>query len=149
MYGAEVRAYQQTDILTADPKRLVLLCYEEAIRNLKVAQERYLSKEYEAKGRALQKALDILAELRESLNLERGGEIARHLETLYSFMIRHLLHSDMRRNIKGFDQVMVMMDILKSAWENAFYPLQRRGEEKYHSEDSPPMISKKEVLISP
>lgn len=149
MYGGKVRAYRQTDILTADPKRLVLLCYEEAIRNLKLAKEKYLSEEYEAKGRALQKTIDILGELREVLDFERGGEMARHLEVLYRFMIRHLLNSDMKRNINGLDQVLVMMDILKSAWEDAFYALQRRGEEKDLSEDSPPMISKEEALLSP
>ena len=56
MYGNGIGAYQQAGVLTADPKRLVLMCYEEAIRNLKIAKAKYISRDYEEKAHALQKA---------------------------------------------------------------------------------------------
>ncbi|MBM4339198.1 MAG: flagellar export chaperone FliS [Deltaproteobacteria bacterium] len=121
MYGTRYQVYQQTDILTADPKRLVMICYEEAIRNLNIAKAKYLSKEYEAKGKALQKSLNIISELRETLDFERGGEIAKHLDRLYGFMTRHIIEADQRRNVTGFSQAAAMIEELKSAWEQAFY----------------------------
>ncbi|MBW1739572.1 MAG: flagellar protein FliS [Deltaproteobacteria bacterium] len=48
MYGNGFDAYRRTDVVTADPKKLVIMCYEGAISNLKIAKEKYLSSEYEA-----------------------------------------------------------------------------------------------------
>ncbi len=137
MIGLGYQAYQKSQILTADPKRLIVLCYEEAIRSLEEAQNRYLLKDYAAKGRAVQKALDLLNHLREALDFERGGEIAKQLDRLYGFMISHILKSDHQRNGKGFQEVATMLGQLKSAWEEALNrPL-----------SEPPLASKTEDLF--
>lgn len=117
MIGSGYQAYKRSQILTSDPKRLVLLCYEEAIRSLEKAETEYLSENYEAKGKAVQKALDLLNHLREALDFERGGEIARQLDRLYGFMIGHILKSDSRKDLRGFNQIIEMLQELKSAWE--------------------------------
>jgi len=112
--------YRQTDVITADPKRLVIMCYEEAIRNLNLAALTYSSGKYEAKGKSVQKALDIISELREALDFDRGGTIANSLDTLYSFMTSYIIKSDQARNVKGLQQVSSMLEQLKSAWEKVF-----------------------------
>jgi flagellar protein FliS len=149
MYGPEVNTYRQTDILTADPKRLVILCYEGAIQSLNLAKAKYLSKEYEAKGKAIQKVLDILGELREALDFERGGEIANHLDSLYSFMVRHILKADLKKNVNAIDQVVVMLEELKSAWETAFYSLQNKRNVIVPQGELDPIVSKGGVLLNP
>jgi flagellar secretion chaperone FliS len=121
MYGSRYQAYRQTEVTTADPKRLVILCYEGAIRNLKTAQENYLSKNFEGKGKAIQNALDIISELREALNFEKGGEIAQYLDSIYSFMTRYILKADRTRDTQGFEHVGAMLEELKSAWEEIFH----------------------------
>ena len=82
MYGKGVGAYQQAGVLTADPKRLVLMCYEEAIKNLKIAKVKYISHEYEQKAQALIKVMDIICALNSSLDLKKGGEVASNLHSL-------------------------------------------------------------------
>jgi len=121
MFGSGYQAYHKSSILTADPKRLIILCYEEAIQGLVQAKTKYLSRDYEAKGRAVQKTLDLLNHLRETLDFERGGEIAKQLDRLYGFMIGHILKSDHRRDVNGFSEVAGMLEQLKSAWEEALY----------------------------
>jgi flagellar secretion chaperone FliS len=113
--------YKQTGVMTADPNKLVLLCYEEAIRSLHLATLMYSSGKYEAKGKAVQKALDIINELREALDFDRGGTIATSLDSLYAFMLKHILKSDLAREVKGFGQVANMLEQLKSAWEKVFF----------------------------
>lgn len=124
MQAGVYRTYRQTDILTADPKKLVIMCYEEAIRSLHLATLMYSSRKYEAKGKAVEKALNIISELREALDFERGGTIATSLNTLYAFMLKHILESDMKKDPKGFGQVATMLEQLKSAWERIFFGYQ-------------------------
>src|SRR5574340_335581 len=88
MTGKGVGTYQEISFLTADPKKLILICYRQAILNLKAAREHYLAKDYEAKTKALQKTFDIICELNSVLDFERGGSIARNLDALYKYMTR-------------------------------------------------------------
>ncbi len=113
--------YQQTNILTADEKKLIIMCYEEGIYSLKAAKEYFRHKNYEAKGRAVQKALDIINELRTALNFERGGSIAKNLDLIYGFLTRYILEADVKRNSEAFEQAAAILSELKSAWEQVFY----------------------------
>ena len=121
MVGAEFRAYQKTEVATADPKKLVILCYEGAIFSLRKAKAKYYAQEYEAKAKAVQNALDILNELRGALNFEKGGEIARNLESLYTYWTQHIIKADLNRDPRGFDPVLSMLEEIKSALEEAYY----------------------------
>ena len=119
MYGNRngINAYKQVNVTTADPRRLVLMCYEGALGSLKTAREKYISGEYELKGKAIQKTQDILSLLMSSLNFEKGGEIARNLESLYNYMLRRIIEGDMKKDVKAFDEVIFMLSELESAWK--------------------------------
>ena len=119
MYGNRngINAYKQVNVTTADPRRLVLMCYEGALGSLKTAREKYISGEYELKGKAIQKTQDILSLLMSSLNFEKGGEIARNLEALYNYMLRRIIEGDMKKDVKAFDEVIFMLSELESAWK--------------------------------
>ena len=121
--------YRKTSVLTADPKRLVIMCYEETIRNLRLASLAYSSRNYVTKGKAVQKALDIMGELRGALDFERGGTVAISLENLYVFMTKHTIESDRARNVQGFERVASMLEVLKSAWEKIFFGQQEESME--------------------
>jgi len=116
-----INAYRQSNVITADPKRLVILCYETVISNLKMAQESYISKDYETKAKCIQKAQDIICELTNALDFEHGGEVAKNLSSLYNFLNRHILEADLKNDIKAIDEAIVMIAELKSAWQEIFY----------------------------
>jgi flagellar protein FliS len=117
MYGNGIGAYQQAGVMTADPKRLVLMCYEEAIRNLKLAKAKYISREYEEKAKALIKAQDFICALNSSLDLEKGGRIASNLQAIYNYIMHCLIKADVERDLKAMDHIIWMLIELKSAWE--------------------------------
>jgi flagellar protein FliS len=117
MYGNGIGAYQQAGVLTADPKRLVLMCYEEAILSLKIAKAKYISRDYEEKAQALQKALDFICALNSALDFKKGGEVASNLHALYNYMMHHLTEADLKRDLRAIDHIIWMLVELKSAWE--------------------------------
>ncbi len=121
MPGIGFTTYQKTDILTADPKKLVIMCYEGTIYNLKIAKAKYYAQEFEGKGKAIQNALDILNELRAALDFEKGGEIAKNLESLYAFWTQYIIKADLNRDLRALDRVAAMLEEIKSALEEAYY----------------------------
>ncbi|MFH2043929.1 MAG: flagellar export chaperone FliS [Pseudomonadota bacterium] len=112
-----IQAYRKTTVITADPGRLILMCYEGAIDQLKIAKIKYLENNYEAKCKALQKAMNIIDELLCSLDLEKGGSIALNLSDMYKYMNQKILLSDINKDPGGIDEVIGILSELLSAWE--------------------------------
>ncbi len=117
MQNNNANAYQQTNILTADPGKLIIMCYEKAINHLNLAANHYEKKEYEAKAKNLQKAIEIISELNCCLDMKKGGEIARNLDALYRYMLTQLLEADVKKNIATFRHVISMLKELLEAWQ--------------------------------
>lgn len=115
--GSGIDMYRRTHVTTADPLKLVVMCYEGAVKNMKTAREKHLSGEYEAKGKAILKVHDILGLLMQSLDIEKGGEVARNLNTLYLYMQRRLTEGDLKRDMKALDEVTAIFEELASGWK--------------------------------
>jgi len=97
------------------------MCYEGAIESLNIGKQKLIEKDYEEKGRALTKAQDIINELSSSLDFEKGGAIAKSLDSLYNYMLRRILDADQEKDISAIEEVIGMLNELKSAWEDVFY----------------------------
>ena len=108
--------YQQVNVSTADPVKLVIMCYDGAISSLRLAREHYEARDYEAKAKALQKACDIIGELEAALDLDRGGEVAANLKNLYQYILRRLVEGDLKRDLAPFDESIGILEELASAW---------------------------------
>ena len=121
MYGSGIDAYHETNIITADPMRLVILCYEGAIDSLKRAKERFIAKDFEGKAKAITKAHDIINELMQALDFERGGDVAKSLDAMYNYMLRRILEGDLKKDLSKLDETICMLEELKSAWEEIFF----------------------------
>ena len=117
MYRNSIRAYCKTTVITADPGKLVIMCYEGAIEQLKIAKIKYQEKNYEAKFKALTKATNLIDELLYSLDFEKGGDISRHLQAIYNYMTLRILRADINRDIDGIDEVIGLLTELLSAWK--------------------------------
>lgn len=139
MYGTGIDAYHETNIMTADPMRLVILCYEGAIDSLKRAKERFAAKDFESKARAITKANDIINELMQSLDFDRGGEVAKSLGAMYSYMLRCILEGDLKKDLSRLDETIRILETLKSAWEEIFFR---------HIKVEPPLVAENEVRRS-
>ena len=108
--------YSKMNVMTADPLRLIVMMYEGAIRSLEDYKKCFQERDYEAKCKALNRAQEIISELKASLNMETG-EIARLLSNLYAYMTKRLLSGDLERHVKAAEEVIKMLSELKEGWE--------------------------------
>jgi flagellar secretion chaperone FliS len=111
------RAYRNTEVVTADPGKLVLMCYEGAIFQLKIAKTKFQEKKFEDKGKALIKALDFIQELASSLDFEKGDLIARNLDSIYNYVTRRIHQADVTKDLGGIDEAIGLLAELLSAWK--------------------------------
>jgi flagellar protein FliS len=70
----------------------------------------------ELKGRMIQRTIAIVDELRSSLNLEAGGEIAANLNALYDYFSRQLMRANLENRVEPIDEVSNLMREVRAAW---------------------------------
>ncbi|MDR2354518.1 MAG: flagellar export chaperone FliS [Deltaproteobacteria bacterium] len=114
-YGSEL--YKQTQVTTVDKGRLIIILYEGAIKFIREAMRAQELGDIPTKATCINRALDIIAELNQSLNMQEGGEIAVNLRHIYKFWNEHLLRAKVSRDGHGLSDVEGMMVSLAQAWE--------------------------------
>ncbi len=110
-------AYQTTEILTADPGRLILLLYDGALRALREARESLARGQHMEKFECLDRAENIVAELMGCLDEEKGGEIARQLKSLYAYVLKRILDANLKGDEKAIDECLRILGTLRDAWQ--------------------------------
>jgi flagellar protein FliS len=110
------KRYQQTQVTTVDKGRLIVLLFEGAIKFLHQAKECAECADISGKSNNINRVLDIIAELNQSLNLAEGGELAINLRQLYMFWSEHLIQAKIRKETQNIEDVIKMMDSLNEAW---------------------------------
>ncbi len=116
MYSAAARAYFNTKVTTTTQEDIVVLLFEGAIKFLEQAKILIKEKNYQDKGNAITRALNILAELDGSLNVDKGGEMAQNLHALYLFCQSRLLMANLRMDTDMIDEVIGMLKKVGSAF---------------------------------
>jgi flagellar secretion chaperone FliS len=116
MYASTIDTYQQQAVSTASPAQLVLMCYDGVLAALTRARQ---GGDIETRNRELQRAQAILAELRVTLDHERGGEIASSLGGLYTFCSTQLVAANVKGDLSLLDDVAEIVGDLRAAWEQA------------------------------
>ncbi|MDH4199795.1 MAG: flagellar export chaperone FliS [Spirochaetia bacterium] len=110
--------YQVNQVETADPKQLVVMLYEGAIRFLEEALLNVDNfKKYDLVNTKILRAQDIITELMVSLDMDRGGEIADNLLSLYVYMKKELLEANMKKDRAMIERVLKMLRDLNVAWQ--------------------------------
>ena len=121
-YQNAYAAYQKTNVNTASQGRLVVLLYEGAVKHLKGAinlfgqDDKLKPGDIEQFGIHLQKAQAIITELQVSLDMEKGGDIARNLMSLYVFFNEELMDATISQSKAKIEFVLKMTDELAESW---------------------------------
>jgi len=112
-------AYKDTEILTANQGKLIVMLYEGAIRFLKLAVSNMNPRKYDVVNSNIIRTQDIVTELMLSLNMEEGGEIAQNLFNLYAYMKKRLLEGNMKKDNDVLEEVITLLEQLRDAWDQA------------------------------
>ena len=111
-----VHAYLATKVTTTSQGDVLLMLYDAAIKNLKLARVKIEEKDYAGKGILISKAIDIISELSSSLNPEKGGSLAENLHNLYFYSSTKLLQANLKMDTGILDEVVKILEGIRSAF---------------------------------
>ncbi|MDP2752482.1 MAG: flagellar export chaperone FliS [Rhodocyclaceae bacterium] len=112
----------ETAVLSADPRRLLLMLFDGALVALATASYHMTHStgptSVAKKGESISKAIDIIGNgLKVSLDLEFDNELPKQLAALYDYMCNRLLHANLKNDKAALEEVRHLLDDLKGAWE--------------------------------
>jgi flagellar protein FliS len=109
-------AYRQTAVQSSSPLELVVLLYNGALKHLVATRDAVGRKDLVARRDNLSRTLAIVSELQSTLNLEAGGEIARSLDGLYTYVTGRLLDVNLKNDLSALDEAERILGSLRDAW---------------------------------
>ena len=111
--------YRETSIKTAGQGRLIVLLYDEAIKQIDKAISALDSgkKQYDRVNAAITRAQEIITELSASLDFEKGKDIASNLFSLYIYFNQQLMAANLDKDSNPIKPVRNMLYELRSAWK--------------------------------
>lgn len=116
MYNAKdaYNAYSRDKVLTASPVELIIMLYDEMIKQLKIAQIAIENKRYDKANISLQKAVAIIDELIKSLDL--SVKIGKDLLEIYSFVSRSIVNINAKKDKDAITPIVDILTDLKESW---------------------------------
>jgi len=108
--------FQPNQITSADPAQLIVLLYSGALSRIAQAQQWGKKNDLLQAGLAISKAQAIVGELRQSLDLESGGEIAKNLDRLYAYLHELMVKAMLVNRFEPLNEATKLLTELQGAW---------------------------------
>ena len=112
--GADV--YRRTEVQSSSPVELVVMLYDGALRFVMEARDAIERQDVRGRTEAVSRALAIVAELQQTLNMQDGGDVARELDRLYTYISTRLLDVTARADMAAADEVTRLLRTLREGW---------------------------------
>ncbi len=111
-----------SEIEYADPHRLIQMLFEGAIKRIAFAKGAMERNEIMEKGAFISQTIDIVGGLRASLDMEKGGDIAQNLDSLYIYITQQLVQANLDNDESILDEVSGLLKDVKTAWDAISVP---------------------------
>jgi flagellar protein FliS len=92
------------------------MLYDGAIRFLKEAVSEIGQHNITAKVRLLEKVEKIIEYLVSCLDMEKGGEIAKNLQSLYSYMLVRLTEANLYNDVAKLEEIAKLLGTVREGW---------------------------------
>ncbi|MDR1315881.1 MAG: flagellar export chaperone FliS [Spirochaetales bacterium] len=111
-------AYKEARIRTAGQGQLIVMLYDEAIKQIDMALLALdaQTKKLDAIHNPLTKAQTVITELMVSLDFDKGGEVAKNLFNLYMFFNRQLMEGNVRKDASPVRIVRNFLAQIRESW---------------------------------
>lgn len=107
----------QSKVAEANPHQLISMLFEGLLNKLATAKGHVDRDDFEGKAEAIGSAVSILGALQDSLNMEKGGEIAANLDGLYHYISKRLFSAAKDNDSQILDEASRLIHTLKEGWD--------------------------------
>jgi flagellar secretion chaperone FliS len=115
-FARAAAAYQQVQVNSRSPIELVVMLYDGAVDALGRAGEALRRRDLPAKRDHIAQALAIVGQLQSTLDMAAGGEIARNLDHLYTYVTGRIVEASTSLEPAPLEEACRLLVTLREAW---------------------------------
>ena len=104
--------------MVADKVELIQMLFDGLLDSLVTARGHIQRNAIEDKNKSLVRAGRIVIGLQGALDLEKGGDLARNLHELYSYVTRRLVYVNAHNDLAVLEEVQTLMGEIRQAWRD-------------------------------
>ncbi len=104
---------------TESKEEILLMLYAEALTYLGTAKIGIEEQNPKLKGEKISKVLTILTELDCALDMEKGGELAENLSSLYQYLVNRLTIANIKYDLDALEEVEELLSELYEGFKYA------------------------------
>lgn len=112
-YGADSRASQAS---VANQVDLIQMLFDGLLESLTAAKGHLKHGAIQEKCKCLARASRIVVGLQGALDFEKGGDLARNLNELYSYVTKRILIANAKNDMLALEEVHGLMNEIRQAW---------------------------------
>ena len=128
-YGSDNLASQAS---VANNVALIQMLFDGLIDAVVAAQGHMTHGAIQEKGKCIARASRIVIGLQGVLDFNKGGDLARNLNDLYTYVTRRLIHANAHNDIDALKEVHGLMTEIRTAWQEVPALLPTRVIEQVH-----------------
>lgn len=103
-------------ILDASPSRLIVMLYDEALKNLETAVAAAERGDIETRCHAVNRTVEIVCHLYLTLDTQQGGEIAEKLGAIYRFVLARLPRVNLSNDAEPAREAIRLLTPMRASW---------------------------------
>lgn len=121
MYTTGLSAYKnvslETSVNQASPHQLIVLLFDGVLNAIKLSMLYIEKGDIAAKGKTISKAINIIDNgLKSCLDLDKGGEIAENLDSLYQYISHQLVLANLHNDKEKLKTCYDLLNNISEAW---------------------------------
>lgn len=111
--------YQQNQLATASPAKLLLAAYDGAIKFSRIAGEKMKDNRLDEQSTYINKAMAIVFELVSTLREDVDPVLVTRLRSLYTYVIEKLAHANLYQDQVALAEAIKILSDLRQTWAQA------------------------------
>lgn len=115
-YASQAAVYREMDVMSASPGQLVVMLYDHLLVSMRRAKIAMEARNVEQRVKLLDKSRTILSELLVTLDYEKGGDVAKNLSGLYTFLLSELVDVGIRSDARRLERLTGIVAELRDAF---------------------------------
>lgn len=119
MLARAANAYRRVDLESAPKTQILERLFDRCLADIAAAREAIEARDIKKKATALDHALQIVAELKASLDVAAAPELCANLAALYDFVTERMIDANARLEAKPLEQATRIMTELGDAFRGA------------------------------
>jgi flagellar protein FliS len=134
-YNKYVKKYQESNVNTADPKKIMIMLFDACLQFLQKAVTAIEEKNLAEKTANITSAKQILREFMRTIDLEQGNDASKHLYLFYNRKINILTKASIHRDAEAVRECIKDLTDIKLAFEEAIRIVNQDISKTEHEEE--------------